>query len=115
VKTIWKYPLNGTDARLAIPGGAKILHVDQQADVPTLWAEVDPASPTVSRTFRVIGTGQPFPDDWPDDRWDYLGTAIVMSDRIVLHVYEVNGPAPAGGGGIAAKLKPTRGAGGIKS
>jgi hypothetical protein len=64
--------------------GAVIRAVGMQDDAIHAWAEtpVDGDPFTVTRTFRVIGTGWPVPDPGT-----YLGT--VFDGPYVWHVYEV--------------------------
>ena len=81
-KVIWKYPVNMGGAVL-MPDKATILSCQLQNGMPVLWAEVDPAEPTVnSRVFKVVPTGGDVPD-----RGSYLSTFQV--DGLVFHVYEV--------------------------
>ena len=47
------------------------------------WAEHDPDAPTVTRAFRVFGTGQPLPDH---ARW--VGTCDRTPLGLVWHLYE---------------------------
>lgn len=83
MKRIWKFPLAITDVQsVAMPRGARILAVDEQHGALTLWAEVDPSQPKVTRIIHIIGTGNPM----PEHLGDYLGTAVI--DPFVWHVYE---------------------------
>ena len=87
MKYIYKYRLELKDGvqDLGLPSGAKVLHVDQQAGIPTLWAMVEPTASEVSRRFRVIGTG------WPvvkSDSLQHIGTWLC--GEYVWHVFEVS-------------------------
>lgn len=58
--TIYKYPFEVTDeVILAMPTGAKVLHVDLQGRTPCLWALVDVGRPVIHWVFRIYGTGHP--------------------------------------------------------
>jgi hypothetical protein len=74
-----------------MPVGAEVLTVAASADDTTLldmWAVVDPAAPVERRAFRVVGTGNPMPDDCGR----YVGTAVTgavqVNARPVWHVFE---------------------------
>jgi hypothetical protein len=84
---IYKYPLAVEDKqKLVMPVGAKILSVQMQFDRPVLWAMVDERPETVeeTRTFVIVCTGNPVPDDV---RW-FLGTVQAAHGHIVFHVFE---------------------------
>ena len=89
--TIWKWPLLGTPEAatdhptIDMPYGATVLCVQTQGGRPCIWAEVDPAQPTESRTFVIVGTGQPI----PDDAGPYIGTW--QSGPFVFHVFTGQG------------------------
>lgn len=98
MKTIWKFELSVTDVqRVPMPMGAVILtareqHVSErsevmarEADVPMLWALVDPDAIKVDRIIGIVGTGNPAPD--PDeDGGIYVGTAIC--GPFVWHIFD---------------------------
>jgi hypothetical protein len=90
MKAVWKYPLTGWGAgsnvryEIKMPGGATVLTLQDQGGVSTLWAEVDPDSPAVTRIFEWAGTGHPVPDGGV-----YVGTALVQGGAYVFHLYEV--------------------------
>lgn len=85
--TIWKYPLTPDRAPQCIEmqDGAEVLRVGGQRDRVYLWAKVNPNAFKHTRTFLVIGTGWEF----DDNNTRYVGSAIVVDDRYVWHVYEV--------------------------
>ncbi len=59
--TIWKFPLEIHGLQdINMPLGAKLLHVETQDNVPTLWAMVDPTQAKASRRIEIRGTGAPF-------------------------------------------------------
>ena len=87
MKTIWKYvvPVGlGDNLEISIPKGYKVLTVQMQGGVPTIWVELDPLNPEVSAYFRWIGTGH----NLPDYSTSYIGT--VQIDWIVLHLFEID-------------------------
>lgn len=96
-RTIWKYELRVTDVqRVPMPIGAKLLtareqHVSarsevmaREADVPMLWALVDPDAIKVDRLIAIVGTGNPAPDE--NDHAVYVGTAVC--GPFVWHIFD---------------------------
>lgn len=81
---IYKYPLRLTDTQnVVMPRGARILTVQMQNAVPTLWAEVDPTdSVGEQRHITIIGTG----NGHTSPHSLYLGT--VQDGPFVWHVFE---------------------------
>jgi hypothetical protein len=67
-----------------MPLGAKILTLQMQDGLPTLWAAVDPLQPTEPRCFAIVGTGQPM----PKNSGSYVGTW--QSAIYVFHLFEVH-------------------------
>lgn len=57
---IWKYQLFEPRTCLMMPQGARILTMQEQAGVPTLWAAVNPTAPLEKREFATVGTGHSF-------------------------------------------------------
>jgi hypothetical protein len=55
--------LNQHVVELELPQDARILHVDIQRDVPTLWCMVNPDAPLVKVLFYIYGTGQEVPEN----------------------------------------------------
>jgi hypothetical protein len=83
MRTIHKYPLYVTDMQVVMmPVGARILSVDNQRDMLTLWAEVDTEAPSEGRVIHVAGTGNPL--NAPSDS-DFIGT--VQMGQFVWHIY----------------------------
>jgi len=86
LKTIYKYELPvKDDFVLQLPEGAEILHIGTQYNRPNLWALVDPNAPKKPIKFIGAGTGHPLPADCT---LKYLGTAIMLDDRFVFHVFK---------------------------
>ena len=84
MQTIWKYPLPfpAEDAIILMHQGARILALQLQNDIPTLWVELDPALPLITRHFRFYGTGH----ELSERRSAYVGT--FQQPPFVWHVYE---------------------------
>lgn len=82
---VYKYPLadGGGPVLVRMPKGAKIVAVRLQNNVPTLWAEVDPAANMTVRKFQVFPTGANVPD-----AATYLGT-FEADGWFIGHVYEL--------------------------
>jgi hypothetical protein len=70
--------------QLALPVGARIVHVGLQHGVPCLWAELDPSRPLEERRFKVMATGEIF-----DESARHVGTFFADSGRFVWHLYEL--------------------------
>lgn len=86
MKTVYKYPLNVEHPVIKMPLGAEILAVREQGDEICVWAKVDTAqTASALRAFNVYGTGHPITDS---PSAEYLGTAMLMGGRLVLHVFE---------------------------
>lgn len=86
-KHIWKFPVQATEIfTIDMPRGAQVLSVQVQHDAPQMWAMVDPAAPQSRRTFRLIGTGNPFNDA---DRLRFIGTFQMRDGDEVQHLFEV--------------------------
>ena len=84
--TIYKYPLLPQPCLMTvgIPRGSKILCVQSQFGIPTLWASVDTEQPNVECRFRIVMTGQHSDDLRPDL---YIGTVQLDGGTFVLHVF----------------------------
>lgn len=90
--TVFKYPLDLGEAmgngkvRIAMPLGARVLHLAVQNDTPTLWAEVNPEAQMRERTYVVVGTGHTVPE-----KVGHVGS-VQMHDadgkEYVWHIYE---------------------------
>lgn len=57
MKNIYKYPLKFTVAQVVKAPIAKVLDIQIQAGVPTLWAIVDDSIPEWDCTIACFGTG----------------------------------------------------------
>lgn len=81
MKTILKYQLSIIDRNTITAPTMTVLHVREQNDVPTIWAEVDEGGDIEEHTFWIVGTGMNVPSDAT-----YLGTAFCSP--FVWHVYK---------------------------
>lgn len=81
--TVWKFPLRWGEVSVLMPKHARIIHValGQDGKYPTLWAIVSPDAETETRSFAVVGTGQPLPK-----HCIHAGTLI--DGEFVWHVFE---------------------------
>ena len=86
MKTIWKFAIPlGDLVSIAMPRGAKIIHVANQFGMPTIWALVDPAEPWVTREFRFAGTGHLIHDH---HLGKHAGSFFMEGGSLVLHIFE---------------------------
>lgn len=86
-RTVLKYPLSslmdkGSEV-VEMPADARIILVDRQHGVPTLWAEVGLDHDMERRLFVLYGTGQKIDDN---DVW----VGSFQDPPYVWHVYESN-------------------------
>lgn len=83
MKTIHKYTIIGITDNYPVqmPVDAKILHVDMQYGMITLWALVDLSNMFENRYFSVYGTGFDILKEGC-----YIGT--VKEDTFVWHIFE---------------------------
>lgn len=55
---IFKYPIETSPVVIRMPRGARVLTVQLQQGVPTIWCLVDDEEPLVHRRLVVVGTGR---------------------------------------------------------
>ncbi len=86
MNTVWKYTLPYADDMvvLEMPKGAKILSIQEQNTVITLWADVDPNASLVKRTIRWAGTGHPI-----DHYVCFIGTVQQHGGQLVWHFFDM--------------------------
>jgi hypothetical protein len=83
VSAIYRYEVPVDDQWHAMQLSGPILHIDcRNPRVVELWA-LNSGGPTVTRGFRVFGTGQPLPDNV-----GHIGTAIAPGGQLVWHLME---------------------------
>lgn len=90
MKTIFRYKIGITDKSvLLMPIGAKVLPSPpgdrNNGTEIEIWAQVDADAPLEPRQFRVIGTGNPMPDDCGE----FVGTVVTHGGQFVWHLFEV--------------------------
>lgn len=84
---IFKYPLKTKRQQvITLPIGAKILSIQNQKDIATMWALVDTEAPVEDITIETYGTGEQLPDYI--SMVDYMGSRV--SDQFVWHYFKVN-------------------------
>lgn len=80
---IWKYPILNREWTMDIKHSAEILSVDNQHNIPCIWAMVNPNNPPSPRRVRMVMTGEAM----PEGEWGFLGTVLCEDGNFVLHVF----------------------------
>lgn len=84
MRTIWKFPLAMVERQpVMMPRVSRILALQNQGGIPTIWAEVDPESPAITATVTLVGTGR----EVPADSGDYVGTVQEQGGMFIWHFY----------------------------
>lgn len=83
MRTIHKYELGGVVNPIPTYEGARWLHVGNQRERITVWAQVDTDQPHTTKLLWVVGTGQPIPDRATVP----VGSAIFRGGEFVFHVF----------------------------
>lgn len=84
-KVIWKFNFHVKDqVKIEMPKGAEILTVQNQYEMPTVWAIADPMAPKELRHFELLGTGQ----DIDTTGKKYIGTFQMSEGTLVWHLFE---------------------------
>jgi len=92
-EVIFKYPLKTMVSIIEIPASAKILCVQMQHGVATIWVQLAKDDPTTKRSFAFVGTGSELPSQCKT----YIGT--IQDDGYVWHIYEIDIANEVGGNG----------------
>lgn len=92
MRTVHKYVLTGSVNEVSTFEGARFVHVANQHDEITVWAEVNTMERECMATLHVVGTGGEVPVGAR-----FVGTALMASGNYVFHVYATT-PAETGGG-----------------
>lgn len=80
---IWKFAITDLDALTSqMTVGARVLAVQMQGDVPTMWVLMDPDATKQQRHFVVKGTG------WNFDAIGLEYVATWQQDGFVWHLFE---------------------------
>ena len=86
MKTIWKFQFVTADTlAIEMPRDSQILAVQVQHKVPCIWALVDPGSPSISRRFRIFGTGHSMPHDYVGH---HVATYQECDGSLIFHLFE---------------------------
>jgi hypothetical protein len=85
IKSIWKYELEIGITKISMPEDAEILTAQMQLGEQCIWVLAEPHKPTITRTFRIIATGQPID---AEEKLNYIGTFQHENGKIVLHLFE---------------------------
>lgn len=82
---IYRYeiPVDGEWHVLSLSGAIHHVACRDRPDVVEVWA-LSSGGPTVTRSFRVYGTGHPL----PEHPVTYRGTAFAAGGRLVWHLME---------------------------
>lgn len=89
MRRIYKYNASvGLDleVEISMPYGSVILCVQQQNDIPQIWAIVDDSKPSEKRFFKAVFTGYALPENL--DKEDYIGTIQLDNGKLVAHYFE---------------------------
>ncbi len=82
---IWKFTFAiSQQFVLEMPANAKILTVQAQREVGTLWVLCDKDKRKEQRTFSVVGTGHEF-----EPVGEYIGTFQQAGGTLVWHLFEL--------------------------
>lgn len=84
--TIHKYLLNVNANHVSTYEGVRFLHVANQHEHITVWAEVNTMERECMRTLRVVATGGEVPSGYV-----YVGSALLADGAFVFHVYAEEG------------------------
>ena len=82
MRTVHKYVLSDVVNQVSTYGGARFLHVANQREQITVWAEVNTLEHECLRTLHVVGTGHDVPSSS-----DYIGSALMAGGDFVFHIY----------------------------
>ncbi len=78
---IWGHPLKNIDKQVILwPKGSKVLCIQDQKGIPTIWVLCNPNNEKVKVNIEMWGTGNPMETDH-----EYLGT--VQISNYVWHVF----------------------------
>lgn len=79
---IHKHVLTDARTEVATHEGARFIHADNQSELVTVWAQVNPLARECIRTLYTVPTGGEVPAGC-----DYVGTALLFAGSLVFHVY----------------------------
>lgn len=84
MKQIHKYVLTKSVNRVPSYEGAKVIHIGNQREQITVWAEVHTLERESLLELRIVGTGGEVPIGGRR-----VGSALMANGEFVFHVYEV--------------------------
>lgn len=85
MKTIYKYQIEIADMQvIKMPAGWEIISIQNQNDILTAWAIVDPEKKDVEVCFAIYGTGHPM----RNINQSHIAT-VQMDNGLVWHVFFV--------------------------
>jgi len=91
IRRVLKYELDITDKQtIEMPEGADILAIQEQKDKLVMWAIAYDGMDVESRTFYVVGTGNPMPEPGREDWFTtlaYCATVQTRGGKFVWHVF----------------------------
>ena len=83
---VFKYQFEITDkVTIQMSKGAKVISVQMQKEVPTMWAVVDDTQPMEPVKFRIFGTGHNIENI---ESLEFVGTIQVFGGNLVFHVFK---------------------------
>lgn len=83
-RKIWKFELGLSATRqIEVPYGSKVLCVQLQRGVPTMWVDVATAGAPGGYVITTVGTGESI----PDNAGIYAGTYQLNNGYLALHVF----------------------------
>lgn len=86
-KQIWKYEIRPGQTIYHLPKNAEILSVQEQDEMPHIWALVDPYAKTEERYLEIYGTGHDLHFDMGIER-KFIGTFQLKQQGLVFHLFE---------------------------
>ena len=90
MKTIHKYVLTDSVNKVSTFERAKFIHVANQREQITVWAEVNTLGHERMVTLHIVGTGGEVPAGGR-----HIGSALLTGGDYVFHVYTTPAPTPA--------------------
>lgn len=90
-KVVHKFPAPHRLDSIEVCVGAKVVLVDHQHGVPTVWVEVDLDAPVEAWRIFSVATGE---ENRIQDDWEHLGSVVVRPEAgsygriLVWHLYK---------------------------
>ena len=87
-RAVWKFsiPVNDEWTTLPVPEGARLVGAASQFSPSSVevWFDCDTGAAAGARTFIIVGTGHPV----PEDAGDHVGMAMALNNTLVWHIFE---------------------------